>query len=467
MKKTLLKERFQQLAGIKPLYELDEIQFGQKARGALDKAIGWVKNLSPSADGEEVKQALEKLGISTSGYTAYDTIASSDQGPEYKISTANIEDPQMKVKLNQHQIDTAGDEQIFRAATTNWNFSDNVPKLEVKEYHLNFETGKYDFIKEKKETVDPAGLAKAEDVDMESYKDSIEKPTSISIEDLKTRLGGKYKGSIKEMQIQMLNEKWVLRPWVKQVITIGKGIGNIISAWGWCCGSDSRLKKNIRLVGKSPSGIPIYEFEYKNKARYGGGTYRGVLAEETPSHAVTLNESGYKYVNYNKIDVSFAKIKPSASRLLENVKNILQEASYDKNPIPGSTPMPTFPDPMAPGREEMETDPRGGGMGMENERRLMALQTELAGYLPAMGEMVTDMTSTIPNDREAVAKTGWTQEFANLAIELSNLITTAHDELAMTGKITQETYTAAVAAKKWWIKLLHFFRGLVMVEVPD
>ena len=197
MKKTLLTERFQQLAGIKPLYELDEIQFGQKARGALDKAIGWVKNLSPSADGEEVKQALEKLGVSTSGYTAYDTIASSDQGPEYKISTANIEDPQMKVKLNQYQIDSGGDEQIFRAATTTWNFNDNVPKLEVKEYHLNFETGKYDFIEAKKETVDPASMQNTAEEDMESYKDSIGKPMAISIEDLKTRLGGKYKGSNK------------------------------------------------------------------------------------------------------------------------------------------------------------------------------------------------------------------------------------------------------------------------------
>ena len=197
MKKTLLTERFQQLAGIKPLYELDEIQFGQKARGVLDKAIGWVKNLSPSADGEEVKQALEKLGVSTSGYTAYDTIASSDQGPEYKISTANIEDPQMKVKLNQYQIDSGDGENIFRAATTSWNFSDNVPKLEVKEYHLNFETGKYDFIKAKKETVDPASMQNTAEEDMESYKDSIGKPMAISIEDLKTRLGGKYKGSNK------------------------------------------------------------------------------------------------------------------------------------------------------------------------------------------------------------------------------------------------------------------------------
>ena len=198
MRKQLLKERFQQLAGIKPLYELDEIQFGQKARGALDKAIGWVKNLSPSADGEEVKQALEKLGISTSGYTAYDTISGgSDAGPEYKISTANIEDPQMKVKLNQHQIDTGGGEKIFRAATTSWNFGDNVPKLEIKEYRLNFETGKYDFIKTHEEVVDPGKMQDTANEDMESYKDSIGKPMAISIEDLKTRFGGKYKGSNK------------------------------------------------------------------------------------------------------------------------------------------------------------------------------------------------------------------------------------------------------------------------------
>ena len=188
MVKQLLRERFQQLAGIKPLYELDEIQFGQKARGALDKAMGWVKNLSPSADGEEVKQGLEKLGVSTSGYTAYDTIGSSDQGPEYKINTANIEDPQMKVKLNQHQIDSAGDEQIFRAITTSWNFNDNVPKLEGRMHYLNFETGKYDFIEAKKETIDPAHLGDTSEVDMESYRDSIEEPTSLSIEDLKTRL---------------------------------------------------------------------------------------------------------------------------------------------------------------------------------------------------------------------------------------------------------------------------------------
>ena len=34
--------------------------------------------------------------------------------------------------------------------------------------------------------------------------------------------------------------------------------------------SDERLKKNIQLVGKSPNGVNIYEFEYKD-TKYGKG----------------------------------------------------------------------------------------------------------------------------------------------------------------------------------------------------
>jgi len=251
---------------------------------------------------------------------------------------------------------------------------------------------------------------------------------------------------IKELSfntMQPLNEKWVLKPWVKQVIAIGKAIGNIISAWGWCCGSDSRLKKNIKLVGKSPSGINIYEFEYKNKARFGGGTYRGVLAQEVPKSAVIM-EGGYRYVNYNKLDVNFIEVKPTSSKLLNNINNILQEQRMEK-PNMGI-------DPMEPGREEMEINPRDGGMGMENERRSKALQSELLALMPTVDEMVLDMTSTLPNDREAVIQTGWTQEYADMTVEISNIIKDAYNTMSTMGTISQTTYTNAVAAKKGWFK---------------
>tara|TARA_R100001129_G_C5303495_1_gene243148 strand:+ start:287 stop:1012 length:726 start_codon:yes stop_codon:yes gene_type:complete len=73
--------------------------------------------------------------------------------------------------------------------------------------------------------------------------------------------------------------------------------------------SDRRLKTNIELVGKSPSNINIYEFEYKDK-EHGAHRYRGVMADEVPFASVE-SRSGYKLVNYNhpKLDVEFKRIK--------------------------------------------------------------------------------------------------------------------------------------------------------------
>jgi hypothetical protein len=73
--------------------------------------------------------------------------------------------------------------------------------------------------------------------------------------------------------------------------------------------SDKRLKKNINLIGKSPKGINIYEFEYKNKY-YGKGRYRGVISNDVP-FATTKDETGYGFVNYNHpdLDVKFERIK--------------------------------------------------------------------------------------------------------------------------------------------------------------
>ena len=64
----------------------------------------------------------------------------------------------------------------------------------------------------------------------------------------------------------------------------------------WCCtydiatGSDRDLKQNIVKVGKSSSGINIYEFEYKDKS-FGEGRFRGVIAQEVPQ-ASTRKEDG-------------------------------------------------------------------------------------------------------------------------------------------------------------------------------
>ena len=71
--------------------------------------------------------------------------------------------------------------------------------------------------------------------------------------------------------------------------------------------SDRELKKNIKKVGKSPSGIPIYTFKFKNADKYGHGTYKGTMSDKVPKRA-KFEEGKYDMVNYSKIDIDFEKI---------------------------------------------------------------------------------------------------------------------------------------------------------------
>ena len=83
---------------------------------------------------------------------------------------------------------------------------------------------------------------------------------------------------------------------------IAQGAGTVGAAM---IPSDRKLKKNINLIGKSPSGINIYSFEYKNNM-FGAGTYQGVMADEV-SHAI-VNGDSYDIVDYSLIDVDFKQI---------------------------------------------------------------------------------------------------------------------------------------------------------------
>ena len=71
--------------------------------------------------------------------------------------------------------------------------------------------------------------------------------------------------------------------------------------------SDSRLKTDIEPMGKSPSGINIYQFRYVG----GGPLYQGVIAQElleTHPNAVVTMPNGYYGVRYDLIDVDFVKV---------------------------------------------------------------------------------------------------------------------------------------------------------------
>ena len=71
--------------------------------------------------------------------------------------------------------------------------------------------------------------------------------------------------------------------------------------------SDRRLKKNIKKIEKSPSGLNIYSFEYIDKL-FGDGTYQGVMSDEIPKDAVIRGDDGFDRVDYSVIDVEFKKI---------------------------------------------------------------------------------------------------------------------------------------------------------------
>ena len=64
--------------------------------------------------------------------------------------------------------------------------------------------------------------------------------------------------------------------------------------------SDIRLKENVELIGKSPSNINIYKFNYKNNPT----TYQGAMAHEVPWASIK-HSNGYMMIDYNKIDVEF------------------------------------------------------------------------------------------------------------------------------------------------------------------
>jgi hypothetical protein len=71
--------------------------------------------------------------------------------------------------------------------------------------------------------------------------------------------------------------------------------------------SDRRLKKNIKLIGRSPSNLRIYVFEYIKK-KHGQGIFQGVMSDEIPKHAVIKHSDGYDRVDYSKLDVEFKQI---------------------------------------------------------------------------------------------------------------------------------------------------------------
>ena len=83
---------------------------------------------------------------------------------------------------------------------------------------------------------------------------------------------------------------------------VSQAVGKFFKGGGFKF-SDARLKEQVRLIGKSPAGINIYSFKYKQLP----GRYIGVMAQEVP-WARRMTDTGYYAVDYSKVDVKFRRL---------------------------------------------------------------------------------------------------------------------------------------------------------------
>jgi hypothetical protein len=90
---------------------------------------------------------------------------------------------------------------------------------------------------------------------------------------------------------------------------IGTGLGTWASA-GFPGISDPGLKQNVVHIGRSSSGLNVYEFDYKPGLGL-TGRYRGVMSNEIPQNAVIHRaiHGRYDAVDYSKIDVDFERLR--------------------------------------------------------------------------------------------------------------------------------------------------------------
>jgi hypothetical protein len=73
--------------------------------------------------------------------------------------------------------------------------------------------------------------------------------------------------------------------------------------------SDIRLKTDIHRVGTTVFGLPLYQFEYRNKL---GPHYIGVMAQDVlkvKPEAVSIGADGFYRVNYDMLGISMLKIQ--------------------------------------------------------------------------------------------------------------------------------------------------------------
>jgi len=87
--------------------------------------------------------------------------------------------------------------------------------------------------------------------------------------------------------------------------------------------SDKKLKKNIKKVGETESGVPVSDFDYKKDkdAPEGPGRYRGVIAQDLMGteheDAVVKKDKNTLGVDYDMLDIQLQKIEEKGKKQMK------------------------------------------------------------------------------------------------------------------------------------------------------
>ena len=125
-------------------------------------------------------------------------------------------------------------------------------------------------------------------------------PSALTMSNLK-----QHYWQLKETVTYMGGQSTVTRNVVVTNNTVSVTIPITWSYFGtFGAGSDRRLKTDVKKIGTSPSGIPIYEFRFKDDLdTLWEGTIAQDLLEMGMDDVVGTNEDGFYTVDYDKIDV--------------------------------------------------------------------------------------------------------------------------------------------------------------------
>jgi hypothetical protein len=90
------------------------------------------------------------------------------------------------------------------------------------------------------------------------------------------------------------------------------GTAPALTVLGTCVGddeakSDIRLKEDVRCVGSTVFGLPLYQFRYLGEPE----TYEGVMAQEVLKvmpGAVSVGADGFHRVNYDALGISMQRV---------------------------------------------------------------------------------------------------------------------------------------------------------------